>query len=71
VMLAATLYDLVRSWSVLTPEDALMFAVGFIVSFVSAVIVVRAFLAYVAGHSFRAFAWYRIAFGALLLLGGS
>ncbi len=71
VMLAATLYDLVRSWSVLTPEDALMFAVGFIVSFVSAVIVVRAFLAYVAGHSFRVFAWYRIAFGALLLLGGS
>jgi undecaprenyl-diphosphatase len=69
VMLAATLYDLVKSWSVLTPADAPVFAVGFVVSFISAIIVVRAFLAYVSGHSFSAFAWYRIAFGALLLLG--
>jgi undecaprenyl-diphosphatase len=68
VMLAATLYDLARSWSALTPADALMFAVGFVVSFISALIVVRAFLAYVSGHSFRVFAWYRMAFGALLLL---
>jgi undecaprenyl-diphosphatase len=71
VMLAATLYDLTKSWSALTPADAPMFAVGFIVSFVSALIVVRAFLAYVSGHSFNAFAWYRIGFGALLLLTGS
>jgi undecaprenyl-diphosphatase len=68
VMLAATLYDLLKSWSVLVPADAPMFAVGFIVSFLSALIVVRGFLAYVSGHSFRVFAWYRIAFGALLLV---
>lgn len=68
VMLAATLYDLLKSWSSLAPADAPMFAVGSIVSFVSAVVVVRAFLAYVSGHSFRVFAWYRILFGALLLL---
>lgn len=67
VMLAATLYDLVKSWSGLVPTDAPMFAVGFFVSFLSAVIVVRAFLAYVSGHNFNAFAWYRIAFGAVLL----
>jgi undecaprenyl-diphosphatase len=68
VMLAATLYDLLKSWSVLVPADAPMFLVGFVVSFVAALVVVRAFLAYVSGHSFRAFAWYRIVFGALLLL---
>jgi undecaprenyl-diphosphatase len=68
VMLAATLYDLLKSWPVLSPADVPMFAVGFIVSFISAVVVVRAFLTYVSGHSFRVFAWYRIAFGALLLL---
>jgi undecaprenyl-diphosphatase len=68
VMLAATMYDLLKSWSVLTPTDIPMFAVGFIVSFVSAIVVVRAFLSYVARHSFRVFAWYRIAFGAALLL---
>ena len=68
VMFAATLYDLLKSWSVLAPSDLPLFAVGFIVSFLSAVIVVRAFLRYVSGHSFRVFAWYRIALGVLLLL---
>jgi undecaprenyl-diphosphatase len=68
VMLAATSYDLLKSWSTLVPADAPVFAVGFIVSFVSALVVVRAFLSYVSHHSFSAFAWYRIAFGILLLL---
>ena len=68
VMLAATLYDLMKSWSVLAPIDIPLFAVGFIVSFMSALIVVKAFLSYVSGHSFKVFAWYRIAFGAVLLL---
>jgi undecaprenyl-diphosphatase len=68
VMLAATMYDLLKSWSVLTPADVPMFAVGFIVSFVSAIVVVRAFLSYVSRHSFSVFAWYRIAFGFLLLI---
>ena len=68
VMLAATLYDLLKSWSILVPADAPVFAVGFLVSFISALIVVRAFLSYVSHHSFSAFAWYRIAFGILVLL---
>jgi undecaprenyl-diphosphatase len=68
VMLAATTYDLLKSWSVLTPTDVPMFAVGFIVSFISALIVVRAFLSSVSHHSFSVFAWYRIGFGILLLL---
>jgi undecaprenyl-diphosphatase len=70
VMLAATMYDLLKSWSALTSTDAPMFAVGFVVSFLSALAVVKALLRYVSGHSFRAFAWYRIALGALLLLIG-
>lgn len=67
VMLAATTYDLLKSWSVLTVTDIPMFAVGFLVSFVSAVFVVKAFLAYVSHHSFGVFAWYRIALGLVLL----
>jgi undecaprenyl-diphosphatase len=67
-MLAATTYDLLKSWSVLGVTDIPMFAVGFIVSFVSAVVVVKAFLTYVSNHTFRVFAWYRIALGAVLLL---
>jgi undecaprenyl-diphosphatase len=68
VMLAATLYDLLKSWSILTPSDIPMFAVGFIVSFVSAVVVVRAIVSFVSSHSFTVFAWYRIVVGAILLL---
>jgi undecaprenyl-diphosphatase len=68
VMLAATIYDLLKSWSSLAPADAPVFALGFLISFVSALIVVRAFLSYVSHHSFRIFAWYRIGFGVLVLL---
>jgi undecaprenyl-diphosphatase len=68
VMFAATLYDLLRSREFLALADAPAFAVGFVVSFISAVVVVKAFLGYVSHHSFAAFAWYRIALGGLILL---
>ncbi|MEO8295656.1 MAG: undecaprenyl-diphosphate phosphatase [Gemmatimonadota bacterium] len=67
VMIAATLFDLVKSRDILSTADVPLFAVGFIVAFVSALFVVRAFLGYVSHRSFAAFAWYRIAFGGLLL----
>jgi undecaprenyl-diphosphatase len=65
-MFAATLYDLMKSAGALSVADVPFFAVGFVVSFISALIVVKAFLAYVSHHSFAVFAWYRIAFGAAL-----
>jgi undecaprenyl-diphosphatase len=68
VMLVATVYDLAESWGTLGPADLPMFLVGFVVSFLSAVVVVRGFVRFVSTHSFRAFAWYRIVFGAVLLL---
>ena len=67
IMFAATLYDLAKSAGGLVPSDAAFFATGFVVSFLSALLVVKAFLGYVSHHSFAAFAWYRIVFGAFLL----
>ncbi len=67
-MFAATGYDLLKSRNLLHAADLPIFAVGFVVSFITAVVVVRAFLGYVAKHTFAAFAWYRIVFGAALLL---
>jgi undecaprenyl-diphosphatase len=67
VMVAATGFDLVRSAPALSAADAPLFAVGFVVAFLSALVVVRAFVSYVARSSFAAFAWYRIAFGVLFL----
>lgn len=66
-MFAATLYDLAKSAAGLSAGDIPLFATGFVVAFLSALIVVKAFLAYVSNHSFSVFAWYRIAFGAALL----
>ena len=65
---AATLYDLYKSRGALALSDLPSFAIGFVVSFISALIVIKLFLRFVSRHSFVGFAWYRIAFGALLLL---
>ena len=43
-------------------------AVGFVVSFVVALVVVRAFVHYISKHGFAPFAWYRIVVGAAALV---
>jgi undecaprenyl-diphosphatase len=48
-------------------DDLGMFAVGLTASFVCAFIVIRWLVRYVATHDFRPFAWYRIAFGVVVL----
>jgi undecaprenyl-diphosphatase len=67
VMFAATLYSLWKARHGLSASDAPVFAVGFVVSFVSALLVIRWLLRFVANNSFRGFAWYRIVFGLILL----
>jgi undecaprenyl-diphosphatase len=67
-MAAATAFDLFRSLDLLSAVDLPVFIVGFGVSFLSALVVVKAFLGFVARHTFVVFAWYRIAFGGLLLI---
>ena len=44
------------------------FGVGFVASFISAFLVVRWLIRYVSHHDFVPFAWYRIAFGAVILV---
>ena len=45
-----------------------VFAVGFVVSFISALLVIRALMRFITNHDFTVFAWYRIIFGTLILL---
>ena len=45
-----------------------MFAVGLVFSFISAWLCVRWLLRYISTHSFTPFAWYRIAFGIVVLV---
>jgi undecaprenyl-diphosphatase len=74
-MMAASAYDLYKSSGALAGSDFAVIAVGFVVSLITAVIVIRAFLAFLVRHTFRAFGWYRIGAGiamaiVLLLEGG-
>jgi undecaprenyl-diphosphatase len=67
-LLAAGGYDLWKNRHALSANDLGMWAVGVVVSFVSAFVVIRWLIRYVATHDFKPFAWYRIAFGLLVLL---
>jgi undecaprenyl-diphosphatase len=67
IMFAATGYQLVKYRALLGADDLGVFALGFVVSFAFALIAVKALIRYVAHHDFNAFAWYRIALGAVVL----
>ncbi|MBM3644471.1 MAG: undecaprenyl-diphosphate phosphatase [Alphaproteobacteria bacterium] len=66
-MLGATVYDLYKNWSTLSWDGAAVIAVGFCAAFLTAWLVVGAFLGFVSRHGFGVFAWYRIALGCLAL----
>jgi undecaprenyl-diphosphatase len=66
-ILGAAALDLWQSRDLLGPADAPMFAVGTLVAFGSALLVIRGFLRFVERHTFTGFAWYRIAFGIVML----
>jgi len=65
-MLGATVLDLWKSRHLLNAGDSAVIAVGFVAAFISAIFVVRWLVGFVSRHSFVAFGWYRIIFGAAL-----
>ncbi len=69
-MFAATLYDLYKSRDLIHTEEAALLLTGLVCAFFSALVVVKAFLAFIARHDFRFFAWYRIVFGGVVLVLG-
>ena len=68
VLFAASAYEFLKHRELFSSADLGMFAVGFIAAFASAFLCVRWLLRYIAGHDFTLFAWYRIVFGALVLI---
>jgi undecaprenyl-diphosphatase len=67
-LVAAGGYDLYKHRELLTLADLPMFALGFATAFASAYAVIRWLIRYVASHDFKPFAWYRIAFGVVVLV---
>jgi undecaprenyl-diphosphatase len=67
-LLGATAYKLYKEHHLLSASDAGFYAVGMLVSFISALVVIRVLIRFVSGNTFIPFAWYRIAFGIVVLL---
>jgi undecaprenyl-diphosphatase len=66
-LMAATVYQLYKERALLSADDIGMWAVGFVAAFVSAFLCVRWLLRFISTHDFVPFAWYRIAFGIVVL----
>lgn len=66
-LIIATCYQMWKSRDVFRSEDFLALAVGLLVSFLVAWLVIAAFLTFVKRHSLRPFAYYRIAMGLVVL----
>ena len=63
-----SVYSLYKERALLSLADVPLFAVGLVFSFISAWLCVRWLLRYISTHNFVPFAWYRIAFGAVVLI---
>ena len=66
-LIIATIYQLYKERELLALDDLGLFAVGGIAAFISAFWAVRGLLRYISTHDFTVFAWYRIAFGLVVI----
>ncbi len=67
-LVAAGIYDMWKNRTLFSAEDMPVLAIGFVASFACAVLVIRWLIHYVSRHDFIPFAWYRLAFGGVVLL---
>ncbi|MBA1288602.1 MULTISPECIES: undecaprenyl-diphosphate phosphatase [Pseudomonas] len=67
-MVGAAVYSGYKYRDLFQASDLPVFALGFLVSFLFAMIAVQGLLKFIAHHSYAVFAWYRVAFGLLILL---
>ena len=67
-MIGAFAYDFYKNRGEMTTDHLGIIAVGFVVSFITAIVVVKTFLNYVTRHGFTLFAWWRVIVGTLGLI---
>ncbi len=67
VMLAATVFDLYKNPITLTNHQWLIWAIGFFVSFITAILSIKFLIRYIKNHDFKIFAYYRIIIGLIVL----
>jgi undecaprenyl-diphosphatase len=67
-LVAAGAYDLIKNRALLSLADIPLFAVGIVSAYLTALLVIRWLIRWVAHHTFNGFAYYRIAFGLAVLI---
>ena len=67
-MIGAFAYDFYKNRGEMTSDHLGIIAIGFVVSFITALVVVKTFLDYVTRHGFQLFAWWRVIVGTLGLI---
>jgi undecaprenyl-diphosphatase len=67
-LIGATVFSLYKARHQLTAAELPLYGISSLFAFFAALVCVRWLLRYIATHDFRAFAWYRIVFGALILV---
>ena len=64
---AASIFDFYKNYQSLDSSKFILLAIGFLVSFLSALLVIRWFINFISKHSFKIFAYYRIMLGSILI----
>jgi undecaprenyl-diphosphatase len=67
-MIAATGYKLLKGYKAFSSHDIKMLALGNIIAFIVALIAIKFFISFLQKHGFKAFGYYRIIAGIILLL---
>jgi undecaprenyl-diphosphatase len=63
-----SLYDYVNDGGAFTSEHMQLFAIGNVVAFVVAIVAIRTFITFLSKNGFKAFGWYRIVVGGVIIL---
>ncbi|QQG52564.1 MAG: undecaprenyl-diphosphate phosphatase [Candidatus Falkowbacteria bacterium] len=66
-MLAATAFDLYKNPPILNSQEIIVWALGFVMAFITAILGIKFFLRYIQKNSFAIFGWYRIIAGIILI----
>ena len=68
VMIAATLYQVIKYHDYFSMDDIATISIGFVAAFISGLFAVRALLKFLASQTYVPFAWYRVIFGGIILI---
>jgi undecaprenyl-diphosphatase len=67
IMIAATFYELYKSYQFFSPASFAVLAIGFVVSFFSAWLAVKFFIRFLSRHTLVPFGWYRLILAGLVV----